>query len=167
MIAGDTLESILAPTVAGLGYELWGIERQRSARGLLLRIYIEHPDGITVEDCERVSRQVYDQLEAESLMGEDTLLEISSPGMDRLLFSPVQHTRSVGEQVQIRLRIPRERRRQLTGTLIEADARGVRLRTEEGELSLPYAEIERTRIVPQWPDKAPAQRRGAARKQTG
>lgn len=86
MIAGDTLENILAPTVAGLGYELWGIERQRSARGLLLRIYIEHPDGITIEDCERVSRQVYDQLEAESLMGEDTLLEISSPGMDRLLF---------------------------------------------------------------------------------
>jgi len=167
LIAGDTLENILAPTVAGLGYELWGIERQRSARGLLLRIYIEHPDGITIEDCERVSRQVYDQLEAESLMGEDTLLEISSPGIDRLLFSPTQHARSVGEQVQVRLRIPRERRRQLTGTLVDADSRGVCLRTEEGDLSLPYAEIERTRIVPQWPDKAPPQGRGAARKQTG
>ncbi len=167
MIAGDSLESILAPTVAGLGYELWGIERQRSARGLLLRVYIEHPDGITVDDCERVSRQVQDQLDTDGLLGDDTALEISSPGMDRLLFSPAQHARAMGETVNIRLRLPRERRRQFQGVLLEANGGGIRLRTAEGDLDFSFAEIERTRVVPQWPDKAPPQRRGTARKQTG
>ncbi|MBM4228167.1 MAG: ribosome maturation factor RimP [Gammaproteobacteria bacterium] len=167
MIAGETLESLLGPTVEGMGYELWGIERQRSPRGLLLRVYIDHPEGITLDDCEKVSLQARDALDAEGMLGEDTLLEISSPGMDRLLFKPDHYQRHLGETVQVRLRIPVQGRRNFQGTLVAADLSGVVLEGEGAELKASYAEIDRTRVVPQWPDKGIAIGGAPVRKHTG
>ncbi|MEN9726249.1 MAG: hypothetical protein RL434_615 [Pseudomonadota bacterium] len=167
MIAGETLESLLGPTIEGLGYELWGIERQRSPRGLLLRVYIDHPDGITLDDCEKVSLQARDALTAEGKLGDDTLLEISSPGMDRILFKPQQYQRHLGEMVQVRLRMPVQGRRNFQGTLVAADATGVVIEGEGAELKASYAEIDKTRVVPQWPDKGIAIGGAPARKHTG
>lgn len=167
MIAGETLESVLGPTIEGLGYELWGIERQRSPRGLLLRVYIDHPEGISLADCEKVSLQARDALDAEAMLGDDTLLEISSPGMDRVLFKPAQYQRHLGEMVQVRLRIPVQGRRNFQGTLVAADDAGVVVEGEGAELKATYAEIDKTRVVPQWPDKGIASGGAPARKHTG
>jgi ribosome maturation factor RimP len=93
LIAIDALEPVINPTVSGLGYELLGIERQRLPRGLLLRLYIDRPEGISLDDCERVSKQVRDLLAAENAVRDDYLLEVSSPGLDRPLFK-LEHYRA-------------------------------------------------------------------------
>ncbi len=167
MVSSDALESVIGPTVNGLGYELWGIERQRSPRGLLLRVYIDHPEGIAVTDCERVSKQVSDLLAAESAVAEDYQLEISSPGMDRQLFTVEQYQRFCGSPVQIKLRIPQQGRRNLQGILREANERSVIVECDDVKIELTFGTIDRTRIVPEWPEKGPAKRGATGRKHTG
>ena len=85
MRAQDALAELLAPTVAGLGYELLGIECQRSGGRTLVRLYIDSEDGIDVGDCEQVSRQVGDLIEVEQAVSGEYTLEVSSPGFDRPL----------------------------------------------------------------------------------
>ena len=167
MVSSDTLESVIGPTIRGLGYELWGIERQRKPHGLLLRVYIDHPDGITLTDCERVSKQVRDLLEAETALADDYLLEISSPGLDRLLFTVEQYRRYRSEAVQVKLRIPHLGRRNLQGQLVEADDKSVLLECDSERIEVPFNAIERTRLVPQWPEKRAANRSSPGRKHTG
>jgi ribosome maturation factor RimP len=167
LVSSDTLESVIGPTIQGLGYELWGIERQRSPRGLLLRVFIDHADGITLTDCERVSKHVRDHLEAEAALADDYQLEISSPGIDRQLFTVEQYLRFRGNPVQIRLRIPFRGRRNLQGTLLDAHDRGVTIECDAERIELTFGAIEKTRIVPQWPEKGTAQRGSQGRKHTG
>ena len=166
MVSSDMLESVIGPTIRGLGYELWGIERQRKPNGLLLRVYIDHPEGITLTDCERVSLQVRDLLAAEAAITDDYLLEISSPGMDRLLFTVEHYLKHRGETVQVKLRIPLDGRRNLQGRLIEADDKSVVIECDNERIGVPFAAIERTRLTPQWPEKRAANRGSPGRKQT-
>ena len=164
----DNLEAVLDPTVSGLGYELWGIERQRLPRGLLVRLYIDGPEGITLADCEKVSRQVRDVLEVEQALRDDYLLEVSSPGLDRALFKPDHYRRFCGAQVQVRLRIPQQGRRRLQGILREVEEQSVAVECEGQRMVLPFNAIERARIVPEWPDKSPSPQRASGRqKRTG
>ena len=88
--------ALLEPTVAGLGYELLGIEHQRSSGSQLIRLFIDQEGGITVDDCERVSRQVSDVVDVEGAVSGEYTLEVSSPGLDRPLFTLQQHTRFIG-----------------------------------------------------------------------
>lgn len=154
MQGSDAIAQLIEPTVTGLGYELWGIERQRVGARQLIRIYIDAPAGIALEDCERVSAQVGDLLEAESAVRGDYTLEVSSPGMDRILFHPSQWQRFVGEEVQIRLRMPVEGQRRLVGRLLAADDVQVQLASAEGGQSIRHSMIEKARLVPVWPDSS-------------
>lgn len=167
MIASDALESVIGPTIRALGYELWGIERHRKPQGLLLRVYIDHADGIALTDCERVSMPIRDLLEAERAVADDYLLEISSPGLDRLLFTIEHHRQYRGELVQMKLRIPQLGRRNLHGRLVEADEKSVLLQCDSERIEVPFGAIERTRLVPQWPEKRTPNRGSSGRKHTG
>ncbi|MEQ8230356.1 MAG: ribosome maturation factor RimP [Gammaproteobacteria bacterium] len=146
----DRLQALLEPTITGLGYELLGIERARHGESQLLRLYIDQPEGITVEDCERVSRQVGDVLEAERALRDDYTLEVSSPGLDRPLFTLEQHRRFLGEQVQLRLRNLVDGRRRLVGRLREVNADALVLEVDGAGFTVPYDEVERSRLVPDW-----------------
>ena len=159
MQASDALTQLVEPTVVGRGYELWGIERQRLGQRQLIRIYIDAPDGIDIDDCERVSSQVSDLLEAENAVRGDYVLEVSSPGMDRVLFQPAQWLRFVGEDVQLRLRVPLEGQRRLAGRLLHADDDEVRIATADGERTVRHSMIERARLSPTWPDPAEGKKR--------
>ncbi|MGD9600569.1 MAG: ribosome maturation factor RimP [Gammaproteobacteria bacterium] len=167
MVSSDALESAIGPTVRGLGYSLWGIERQRSPRGLLLRVFIDHPDGIDLSDCERVSRHVQDQIEAEGMLADDYRLEISSPGMDRQLFTLEQYLQFRGSPVQVRMRVPHRGRRNLQGVLRDINDRSVMLDCDGESVELPLGTIEKTRLVPQWPEKQIPHRGSSGRKHTG
>lgn len=167
MVSSDTLESVIGPTIRGLGYELWGIERQRSPHGLLLRVYIDHEHGITLTDCERVSKHVHDHLEAEALLADDYRLEISSPGMDRQLFTVEQYVRFRGSPVQVKLRIPHQGRRNLQGILVDVTDGATVLECDGERIEVTFGAIEKTRIVPQWPDRQAANRGSPGRKHTG
>lgn len=146
----DRLQALLEPTIAGLGYELLGIERARHGESQLLRLYIDQPAGITVDDCERVSRQVGDVLEAEQAIRSEYTLEVSSPGIDRPLFTPEQHRRFLGEQIQLRLRNLVDGRRRVAGRLCEVAADGLVLEVDGARFEAPFDQIERSRLVPDW-----------------
>ena len=154
MQGSDAIARLIEPTVTGLGYELWGIERTRSGQRQLIRLFIDAPAGIALEDCEKVSAQVADLLEAENALRGDYTLEVSSPGVDRVLFHPAQWERYLGEEVQVRLRTPVEGQRRLIGKLLRANEDEVSVLTPDGERTARHSMIERARLVPVWPDPA-------------
>jgi len=85
------IQALLEPTVEALGYELWGLEYLSQGRHSTLRLYIESEQGISIDDCAAVSEQVSSVLDVEDPITGEYTLEVSSPGMDRLLFKPDQY----------------------------------------------------------------------------
>ena len=145
-------QALVESTVAGLGYEL--VELERSARGLL-RVFIDKMPGdpsgefITVDDCEKVTRQLQYLLEVEGVPYER--LEVSSPGLDRPLRKPADYQRFAGLEVDITLKQPFQNRKKFRG-LLEADGDGWRLVFNDGKqdqaLSFSIEEVREARLVP-------------------
>jgi ribosome maturation factor RimP len=118
--------------------ELIALERPAAET---LRLYIDHPDGVDLALCERVTSHLRDLLEAWSL-------EVSSPGADRPLTKPEHFRRFMGRRVRVRTREAIEGQRSFTGTLTAADERRVRLEAGAGEVEIPLARIRRSNLVP-------------------
>lgn len=145
----DQLAELLAPVVADKGCELWEVEYRPGARGGLLRLYLDAPEGITLEDCERVSRAVSVVLdEADPIPGEYTL-EVSSPGLDRPLRTQAHFARFVGDTVRVEMRQPVAGRKRFQGPLLAVAEQAITVQVEGSELELPIDEIHRARLVPQ------------------
>ena len=142
------IEDLLTPTVEALGFELWGVEYLSQGRHTLLRIYIESPDGITVDDCAAVSEQVSAVLDVEDPITGEYTLEVSSPGMDRLLFKLEQYPAYVGEVVDLRLRTAFEGRRKYKGILKGIEGEDVVLHVDDHEYLLPHDAIDKARVQP-------------------
>lgn len=147
MARQNQLTELVEPAVAGLGFELWGIEYLPQRNHAMLRVYIDGPNGITVDDCALVSRQVSAILDVEDPIQSEYTLEVSSPGLDRPLFRLDQYARYAGEKVVIRLRVPFERRRNFSGTLIGVEGEDVVVHVEEHEYLLPFESIDKAHIV--------------------
>jgi ribosome maturation factor RimP len=141
------LSALVEPAVSGLGFELWGIEYLPQRNHAMLRIYIDGPNGITVDDCALVSRQVSAVLDVEDPIQSEYTLEVSSPGLDRPLFKLDQYARYAGEKVMIRLRVPFERRRNFSGTLIGVEGEDVVVHVDDHEYLLPFETIDKAHIV--------------------
>ena len=146
----DALTTLLEPTVSGLGYELLGIERQSTAGGTLIRLYIDSDEGVVVDDCAIVSRQVGDVLEVEEAVSGAYTLEVSSPGFDRPLFTPAQYGAFVGSHVKVRLRTIVNGRRRLAGLLAAVTDEYLTISIGEDDIDVPYNVVERARLDPQW-----------------
>ncbi len=146
----EQLQAMLAPVVEALGYECWGIEFISQGRHSLLRVYIDHANGIQVDDCEKVSRQVSGVLDVEDPISSEYTLEVSSPGMDRPLFTLEQFAKHAGEQVKIKLRSPFEGRRNFQGLLKGVEEQDVIVRADEHEYLLPVDSIEKANIIPRF-----------------
>lgn len=144
----EHLESLLEPSVTALGYELVGIEYSPRGEGGLLRVYIDSPAGISVEDCERVSHQVSGVLDVEDPIRGPYTLEVSSPGVDRRLFTPEHFERFAGERVRIRLEVLVEGRRNITGVLKGFSNGHVVVDEDGAERHLPLEAISRAQLVP-------------------
>lgn len=138
------LHALLEQTLPGLGYEL--VEVEASAKGRLVRVYIDKPDGIDVEDCARVSDHLSRLFTVENV--DYDRLEVSSPGLDRPLRKTQDFERFAGQEAQIRLRVLVDNRRNFTGTLHGVRDGKVILATEVGQAALPLDTIERARLVP-------------------
>lgn len=138
------LNGLLESTVAGMGYELVGLERP--ARGRLLRIYIDRPGGVSVDDCAAVSHQVSRVLAVENVNYER--LEVSSPGLDRLLRKEGDFARFAGQRARVRMRVPVDGQRNFVGVVREANAGRVQLEVEGGVVSLELGDVETARLVP-------------------
>lgn len=144
----ETLQDLLKPTIEDLGCELWGIETQRAGRFLTLRIFIDKPQGVTIDDCAEASRQMSAILDVEDPIKDKYHLEVSSPGMDRRLFTLEQMHHYVGQEVAISLRIPVLNRRKWQGKLLEIQNDMLSLDVEGEMQQLTFGNIQTARIVP-------------------
>ena len=146
---GETgLSKLIEPVGQELGCELWGIEKLQQGRQVVLKIYIESADGINVDDCARVSRQVSAILDVEDPIPGEYMLEVSSPGVERRLFKPEHFNVCKGEKVQITLRQAFDGRRKFKGLLCGLEDEEVVIRVDDAqEIVLPMDSIERARVL--------------------
>ncbi len=143
----EQLNTLVNTTVTGLGYELWGYEYRVYGESALLRIFIDAETGITVEDCARVSLQLGAALDVEDLIPVAYMLEVSSPGADRVLFTPEQYQRYVGDKLKVRTHIPIESRRNFVGILQAAEENSFSVQLDDQLYEIPYDAVDRARLV--------------------
>lgn len=144
------LNELLQPVVESMGFDFWGLEYLSQGHRSILRIYIDHADGIGVDHCAQVSRQVGSVLDVEDPISHDYVLEVSSPGMDRPLFRLEHYQQSVGEVVELKLRMPFDGRRKFKGTLNGVEGEDIVLHVEDHEYLLPVELIDKAHIVPKF-----------------
>ncbi len=140
------LGNLVEQVVSGLGYEL--VDLELSPKGRLFRVFIDIERGITVDDCATVSNQLTRVFEVENI--DYDRLEVSSPGLDRPLKKLADFERFAGHEIQLRLSLPIGNQRNFVGVLQGVRDGEVLLATEKGELLLPYADIEKARLVPKF-----------------
>lgn len=142
---------MLEPGISSMGYELVGVEFQTGGKGGgLLRIYIDSEQGITADDCQKVSYQVSGVLDVEDPIPGNYTLEISSPGLDRMLFRPQDFERFAGRLIKVRTTYPIEGRRKFKGRLTGMQGDNVVFEQDDMEISLPFDQIEQARLVPEY-----------------
>ncbi len=171
----ERLILLAEPLLTRLGYELVDIEYAATRSQATVRVYIDWPDGrmspeaaaaldkaegdgpdtrafdgIGVEDCERVSRELSALLDVEDPIAVPYTLEVSSPGADRILRTTAHYLRHVGQRVHVELVAPRNGRRRYTGDLLRADAEGIEMLVDGEAVQAGYGEIGKTRLAPDW-----------------
>ena len=158
----EQIRRLLEPAVEGMGYELAEFECRLGHGKGLLRLFIDKEAGITLEDCEQVSRQVAALLDVEDPIPGDYNLEVSSPGLDRKLVKPAHFDRFTGCEVKVRLKRLVNQRRRLRGTLLGRKDDTVRIRVDGDTVTVPMAEIDVARLVPDLTTSAPGKGSGGA-----
>ena len=143
---------LLEPVVTGMGYELVEIEYNPSTRHGVLKIYIDHEDGIQLDDCTDVSHQVSALLDVEDLIQGHYNLEVSSPGLDRPLTSIKDYQRFTGEIVKIKTGMAIDGRRNFKGRLCGIEGDEINIECDGQQFYLPLASIEKARLVPEFGD---------------
>ena len=147
-MTSDELQKLIEPTIERLGYELTDLEVRLSGQGGLLRLTIDKPDGIDLDDCEKVSHAVSALLDVEDPVPGNYNLEVSSPGLDRKLTKVEHFQRFKGETLKVTMRFPIEGRRRFRGTLVSSDEESIVVEVDGESHSLPLTMIDTARLVP-------------------
>lgn len=175
----NKLMTLLEPLLAQLGYELVELQLAAARNHAELRLFIDRPagdpaataggqplgpdgSGVNIEDCERVSREVSALLDVHDPIPTAYTLEVSTPGLDRVLRTEAHFTRFAGSRVNVELRLPRDGRRRYAGTLQGCADGAVTMEVDGLAVSIRLDEIERARVVPAWPEagRGPGQKPG-------
>lgn len=144
------IQAVIAPVVESLGCELVGIEYGRQGKRGLLRVYIDKEEGVGVTDCQRVSHQLSGVLDVEDVIKEQYQLEVSSPGLDRPLYTLEHFARFAGHQVKLTLVSPIEGQRRFKGVLQGVEDGQVIVNIGENELVLSLNAIDKANLVPEF-----------------
>lgn len=144
----QNLQEMLQGAVEDLGCELWGIECQRAGRFMTVRLFIDKEGGVTIDDCSDVSRQVSAILDVEDPIADKYNLEVSSPGLDRPLFTLAHYERFVGRDVVVHLRIPMFDRRKWQGKLESVKGDLITLIVDNEPRQFAFGNIQKANLVP-------------------
>jgi ribosome maturation factor RimP len=145
------LRKLLEPGVKAVGFELVDVELAGSSHNPTLRVYIDSPAGVNVDDCARVSRQLSALLDVEDPLPGQYTLEVSSPGLDRPLVTPEDFKRFVGETVKVKMQQPLAGgRRNFSGRLVEVTADHAVVEVDKEHYDLAFDGMERARLVPRF-----------------
>lgn len=141
------LQGLVERSVTQLGYEL--VDLEISNRGKLLRVFIDKPEGVTIDDCVLVSNQLGNVLAVENDIDYDRL-EVSSPGIDRVLKKPADFERFSGQRAQVKLRVPMDTRKKLLGILRGVKADSLLIECEETVIEVALSNIDKARLAPEF-----------------
>ncbi|MEZ5496281.1 MAG: ribosome maturation factor RimP [Gammaproteobacteria bacterium] len=142
------LTELLEPVITAMGYVFWGIEYQIRKADALLRVYIDSPEGISVDDCADVSYEISGVLDVEEPISMAYVLEVSSPGLDRILFTPQQFEQFIGEEAKINLNHKIDNRRKIKGKIITVEGDKITIESEGEQIIVDFDTIMKARIVP-------------------
>ena len=140
------LYELIAPVVEAAGFDCWGVEFRSSGRGLL-RVYIDHENGVRVEDCEKISRELSRLLDVEDPIRGEYVLEVSSPGVNRRLFFIEQYPHFCGEVIEIKTQRLLNGRKNFKGILVDVVAEVVHVKETAVLYTIPFNEILTAHIV--------------------
>ena len=143
----EELLALLEPEVNTLGYELVDLEVRLGGRNGLVRLFIDGEDGITLDDCERVSNQVSALLDVEDPFPGHYVLEVSSPGLDRHLGREKDFAGAVGDEIKLETRRPLDGRRRFRGRLLAFDGVEAQLEVDGRPVSIPFADVAKANAV--------------------
>ena len=144
----DKIESLIAPTILAMGYELWHCDVHQSGRHSLLRIYIDSSSGITLDDCSRVSAQVGALLDVEDLIKNSYSLEVSSPGLDRHLFKFDHYEKYVGSKIKLQLLCSVDGKKKFVGTISAVSMDGIlTLLVDDKEVAFAISDINKAQVI--------------------
>lgn len=149
--ASPQVVSVVEPVVSGLGYELVGAEFGQAENGQTLRVYIDKPEGIVMEDCATVSRQLNAVLDVEDTIKSAYLLEVSSPGVDRPLFTEAHFSAQVGEQIRVRMADAVDGRRNFKGQLVAVENAHAVVEVDGIDYQLPVTDVEQAHLIGRLP----------------
>jgi ribosome maturation factor RimP len=144
----SSLQELFEPVVTAMGYELVGVEYISQGKNSILRMYIDKPEGIAVEDCEAVSRQVSAMLDVEDPISGQYALEVSSPGLERPLFFKKHYEQFAGERAFLRLHSSLLGRKKFKGTLICVTGDDVVIEVDGEEYVVPIDLIDKANLIP-------------------
>ena len=148
-MTSDELRKLLEPAIERLGYELTDIEVRLSGQGGLVRLTIDKPDGIDLDDCEKVSHAMSALLDVQDPVPGNYNLEVSSPGLDRKLTKLEHFQRFEGETLKVTMRFPMEGRRRFRGKLLSSNEENIVVEVDGESHSLPLTMIDSARLVPE------------------
>jgi len=144
------LNELLQPLVEDLGYEFVGIEYNSNPKHSVLRIYIDKENGVDIKDCETVSRETAALLDVKDPIRNKYDLEVSSPGLDRPLFTPAHYIEFAGYEAKISLFAPQDGRRKFTGPILGADENNVRIEQDGSEVTIDFDNIAKAKLIPDY-----------------
>ena len=148
-MTSDEIQKLLDPAIERLGYELTDLEVRLGGQGGLIRLTIDKPDGIDLDDCEKVSHAMSALLDVEDPVPGNYNLEVSSPGLDRKLTKLEHFQRFEGETLKVTMRFPMEGRRRFRGKLLSSNEENIVVEVDGESHSLPLTMIDSARLVPE------------------
>ncbi len=146
----EKVEELITNTIQNLGYELYDVEYVKEARDYYLRVYIDNEKGITLDDCELVSNNITDLLDKEDYIKEQYFLEVSSPGVERVLRRDKHLEGNIGKNVQIKLFKPLNGKKQYVGTLKKYNENSLTIEIENQDINIPRQDIAQTKTIFEW-----------------
>ena len=142
----EYIETLLKKDIKTLGFDIWGIELLGSSLNPTLRIFIDKEDGVTVEDCEKVSKHISKVIEADDTYSINSTLEVSSPGIERKFFNKDQYLEYLGYTIKIRYRDTEQQFKSVKGVLISVSEKGLIINVRDEECFIQFQEIEKANL---------------------
>ena len=142
----EYIETLLKKDIKTLGFDIWGIELLGSSLNPTLRIFIENENGVTVEDCEKVSKHVSKVIEADDTYSINSVLEVSSPGIERKFFNKDQYINYLGYTIKVRYRDSGKQFKSIKGVLTTISEKGLIITAKDEEIFIQFQEIEKANL---------------------
>ena len=150
----DAITELTEPIIASEGLELIDVEYQKESRGWVLRFYVDTEGGVTINHCSRLSQQIGDVLEVKDIIPHGYVLEVSSPGLNRILKREKDFIGSIGKTVKVKTFEPIEQRKNFQGTLLDCSQERVTLKIDSQDVIIPLSLISKAQSVYHFPDSS-------------